>query len=401
MQILPLVIHKEQTARQLLCSLGVSLGGVKILSPKAVFSAFKIEGISSPAANIVKQHLLSLGSDAALSREVLIKNVKTSIIIFGSIKQLRALCDKLKNQPFGLKEVSKELSMGLNNIYSEPKLKIRGKVLSLKKPVICAIVNLTPDSFSGDGLLRGSPKKNKDAALRQAYQMVKAGAKIIDIGGESSRPFSKSISSSLEKKRVIPILKALRKEFKKVFISIDTYKYEVAKAAAGAGADIINDITSLRQSPKIASLIKQYRLGIVLMHMQGKPNTMQANPKYNDVVSEVSSFFQERLKFCYSKSIEKESIIVDPGIGFGKRLEDNLKLINRLDSFRILGRPIFVGLSRKSFIGKALSLEVCERLIPTVAANTVAVIRGANILRVHDVSQARQALDITSQIMGN
>lgn len=405
MRITPLEIKDEENARKLMASLGVSKEGLNILSPKSVYLAFKIEGIKSWEANVIKQHLLSLGTDAAMERAALVKNITTQALIFGSVSQLRKLCQKLEGQPFKLKEISENISFYLDSLQKKEFIfSARGKVLKIKEPLVCGIINVTPDSFSGDGLLSQKRYTIYDIryrALKRAEAMVKAGAKMIDVGGQSSRPFSKPVKEEEELRRVIPAIKAIRKKFKKIMISVDTYKYKVAKEAVEAGVDIINDITALRASPKIASLVKKYRLGCVLMHMKGTPQTMQINPKYKDVVEEEIDFFKERLKFCQEKGIAKDQIVIDPGIGFGKRLEDNIRIIKELYKFKIFGLPIFLGLSRKSFIGKILNVEVEERLIGTIAASMVSLIKGANILRVHDVEETLSAIKIASKIINN
>ena len=404
MRITPISIRNEKYAKDLLTSLGVSPEGVRILTPKSLYSVFKIEGIKSWEANVIKQHLLALGSDAAIERAALVKNIKTDILIFGSLSQLRKLIQKLSNQPFNLKEIAERLSFYLDGLLKkEFTFYARDKVLKIKRPVICGIINATDDSFSGDGLYQktSSIKQVKDLALEKTAKMLKDGAKIIDIGGESSRPFSKRISEREEIKRVIPLLKVLRKKFKKTAISVDTYKYNVAKAATDEGADIINDITALRASTKMASLIKKYKLGCVLMHMKGKPSNMQVNPKYKDVMLEELNFFKERLGYCEKKGIDSSRILIDPGIGFGKRVQDNLRIINELYKLKVFGLPIFLGLSRKSFIGKILNVGQKERLVGTVTAGTISIMRGADILRVHDVARSFQALKITSKITEN
>lgn len=376
--------------------------GVRILTPKSLYSVFKIEGIKSWEANVIKQHLLALGSDAAIERAALVKNIKTDILIFGSLSQLRKLIKKLSNQPFNLKEIAKRLSFYLDGLLKKEFIfYARDKILKIKIPIICGIINATDDSFSGDGLYRqtSSIKQIKDLALEKTAKMLKDGAKIIDIGGESSRPFSKRISEKEEIKRVIPLLKALRKKFKKTIISVDTYKYSVAKAAIDEGVDIINDITALRASAKMASLIKKYKLGCVLMHMKGKPSNMQVNPKYKDVMLEELDFFKERLSYCEKKGIDRSHIFIDPGIGFGKRVQDNLRIINELYKLKVFGLPIFLGLSRKSFIGKILNADQKERLAGAAAASAMSIMRGVSVLRVHDVAQSFQALKMTSKIM--
>jgi len=400
--ITPINASDERSIKKLMFSLGVSRQGANILLPKSMHLVFRVEGIRSWEANIIKQHLLSLGSDAAIERNALLKDIKTDILIFGNLSQLSKLCEKLKPQPFNLKKISEKLSFYVRNIKKRRfTIKARDKTINIKKPIICGIINVTLDSFSGDGLLKDSnfPKSFAKLALKKTAYMVKNGAKIIDIGGESSRPFSHPISEQEEIKRVIPVLRVLRKEFKKTIFSIDTYKYQVLKHAIDEGVDIVNDITALRAQPKIAGLIKKNKLGCVLMHMKGTPVNMQVNPKYDDIIKEELNFFEERLNFCNKKGIIPEQVLIDPGIGFGKRLEDNIKIINELHKFKVFGLPIFLGLSRKSFIGKILNVGVNQRLCGTIASCSVALQKGASVLRVHDVREIQQALKVTSKIM--
>lgn len=403
MRITPIQIQSEKIARKLMSSMHVSREGTNILSSKSVYNAFKIEGIKSWEANIIKQHLLSLGSDSAIEREALLKNITTQTIIFGSLSQLKELCEKLKNQPFNLKDIAIHLSFYLNNFYKEDFiLKARNRKIMLKKPLICGIINLTADSFSGDGLLSSaSGNKLQDLVLKKIGKFIDEGAEMIDIGAESSRPFSRPIKEKEEIKRITPVLKAVRRKFKNILISVDTYKFNVAKAAVAEGADIINDITALRKSPKIITLLKKHKLGCVLMHMRRDPLTMQINPKYKNVTEDIIDFFRERLELLKREKIDQEQILIDPGIGFGKTTEDNLRLINELYKFKIFGLPIFIGLSRKSFIGRITRANVNERIYGTVAANIVAISKGANILRVHDVKENKQAIDIAMSTINN
>lgn len=401
MKVIPLKIENESAAKVLMRSLGVAKEGIEILSPKEVFAVFKIEGISSWEANIIKQYLLSLGSDAAINREALIKKIKTSAIVFGNISQLKKLCDKLKNQPFSLKEVSAELLSALDNVFKQQVwFKTRDKIFKIQKPVICGIINLTPDSFSGDGIFNQAKDGAivKDLALKKVEGMIKNGAKIIDLGGESSRPFSSPVKDGEELNRVIPILKVLRKEFKEVLFSIDTYKYNVARRAVDEGVDIINDITALRGDVRMVSLVKKYKVACVLMHMKGRPKTMQIKPKYKDVVEEIIDFFEERMEFCEQCGIDEERILLDPGIGFGKSVGDNFKIIKELYKFKVFGRPIFLGISRKSFIGKALRADANERLIGTLSASIISAAGGGDIFRTHDVIETNQAFKIISKV---
>ncbi len=399
MRIVPLIIKSVREAKVAMQSIGVDSEGIKIMSPKALHCCFKLEDINSFSANIIKQELLSLGSDAAIDRQALIKRMKTTAILFGSFYQMKRLVAKLKCQPFELKEIAYKLEETLGNTQKRRLLfKARGKVLNLNRPVVCGIINVTPDSFSGDGLLKersvGS-YRFKEAVVKKAESMIKGGAKILDVGGESSRPYSKRISEDEELRRVLPVIKILKKKFPHIFISIDTYKYKVAKEAVSAGADIVNDITALRHSPSIASLIKRYKLGCILMHMKGVPKTMQLSPHYKrGVVEEVFDFLSKRVEFCLSSGIKREQIMIDPGIGFGKTVEDNYRLLNKLDILRGLGVPVFLGVSRKSFIGKVLKADTSRRLYGTISALSVGYLKGADVLRVHDVGEAYEALKI-------
>jgi len=348
--------------------------------------------------------LLSLGSDSAIARSALVKPIKTDTVIFGSVSQIRKLCDKLEDQPFGLKEIAHQLARHLDRFTQRSfVVRARNKKLPLVEPLICGIVNLTPDSFSGDGLLQGGAtrKKTQKAVLKKVEEMATKGAGMIDLGGESTRPYAKAVSVREEIQRVIPYLKVIRKEFKRLALSIDTYKYKVAQAAVDEGVDVINDITALRASPKMAGLIKEYRLACILMHMKGTPRTMQVKPTYRDTVGEIADFLEARLSFCQKKGIKEEQLMVDPGIGFGKTVSDNFKIINQVHRLKILGVPVFIGLSRKSFIGKTLNVGVDERGAGTLSALVVSVLRGANVLRVHDVKAAHQALRIASQILNH
>ena len=405
MRITPLEIKSETVAAKLMTSLGVSSQGIRILSPKSVYSAFKIEGIKSWEANIIKQHLLSSGTDAAIERTALVKDIRTGAFVFGSLAQLRNLCSRLKEQPFNLSKISQDLSFYLDNLQKKEFIfKARDKVLRIKTPICCGIINVTEDSFSGDGLLAKANltgQKIKYLALKQAESMLRAGAKMLDIGAESSRPFSKPIKDNEEKNRIKLVLPAIRKEFGKALLSVDTHKYSVAKVAADRGVDIINDITALSKDPKMVTLVEKYKLGCILMHMKGTPRNMQIKPKYKDVVADEIDFFKKRLDFCIAKGVNQSRILIDPGIGFGKRTQDNVKLINELYKFKVFGVPIFLGLSRKSFISKILNKKKQDCLTGTISAGVISLIKGANILRVHDVRETVQAIKIATKIINN
>ena len=255
------------------------------------------------------------------------------------------------------------------------------------------ILNITPDSFFDGGFYL-----DRNKAIERGLKLVSEGADIIDIGGESSRPGSESIPTDEELRRIIPVISEIRKRAH-TLISVDTTKSQVAQAALDAGADIINDISSFRFDSDMLRLAIENDVPLILMHMKGIPRTMQINPGYENVLSEVKDFLQERIKTATAGGIKKEKIIIDPGIGFGKRIKDNLALIKNLQFLSPLDRPIMVGVSRKSFIGKILNLPPEERIEGSIAASVISIINGAHILRTHDVAALRRAVHIAENIM--
>lgn len=266
------------------------------------------------------------------------------------------------------------------------KLKIKNKIIDLSSPQIMGILNATPDSFSDGGVF-----DDIEPAVEHIGVMVNQGARIIDIGGESTRPGSDPVSEQEELDRVLPILEKAISRFPDAFFSIDTTKYSVAEEALKAGAHFINDISGLQKEPRFIDLCVQYDAGYIMMHSQGDPKTMQQSPSYDDVVNDVYAFFEERLARAKEKGLE--NIIIDPGIGFGKTLEHNLKLLANLETFKELGYPILVGVSRKSMIGKILGdRNVNDRLSGTLAVHYHAMMQGTNIIRVHDVKAAHDTL---------
>lgn len=273
-------------------------------------------------------------------------------------------------------------------------LQVRGNRLLLgQKTWLMGIINVTPDSFSDGGLYF-----NKEKAVDRGLELAEEGADIIDIGGESTRPGSDFISTEEELMRTVPVISALRKKTD-VLISVDTTKSEVAEAALDKGADIINDISSFRFDPKMLSLAAQKDIPVILMHMKGTPKNMQLNPFYEDLLAEIRGFLEERIATAQAYGIKKEKIIIDPGIGFGKSLKDNLTLIKSLKFLEPIDRPILIGISRKSFIGKILSLPPQERTEGTIASAVLSIINGAHILRVHDVEAVKRAVLITEAII--
>ena len=268
--------------------------------------------------------------------------------------------------------------------------------LNLITPQVMGIVNVTPDSFSDGGKF-----SQANIAVAHALELVKEGAAILDIGGESTRPNAIPVSLQEELDRVIPVIEALVNEFKakqvNIPISIDTYKPAVMQAAIDAGASMVNDVRALQEAGALEVVAKS-KVGVCLMHMQGTPQTMQVNPQYNDVINDISAFLQARLQATIDAGVPASRILLDPGFGFGKTREHNIMLIQQLESFASLGQPLLVGLSRKSVLGQVTGNDVDARLYASVAASVIAAMKGAKILRVHDVKATVEALKVVSAI---
>lgn len=262
-----------------------------------------------------------------------------------------------------------------------------------ERTYIMGILNVTPDSFSDGGLYF-----DLDRALERAYSMVEAGADIIDVGGESTRPGSDPVPLEEELRRVLPVVERLVRELK-VPISVDTYKAEVARQALERGATLINDITGLRGDPRMPEVVARFGCPVVVMHIKGTPKNMQENPTYEDVVAEVKEYLLEGIRLAEEAGLSREKIIIDPGIGFGKTVEHNLEILRRLKEFKALGQPLLVGTSRKSFIGKILNLPVNERLLGTVATVALSIAGGADIVRVHDVGEMKQVVQMADAVV--
>jgi len=258
------------------------------------------------------------------------------------------------------------------------------------------IINVTPDSFSRDGCLKKS--QGTRHALLLARKHIKDGADIIDIGGESTRPGAHYIPVDEEIKRVIPVIEALAKKTD-IPISVDTYKQPVSKAALDAGATIINNIMGTKPKTSLLKMVKNYNAAIVLMHIQGIPKTMQKSIRYKNLIGEIIGSLQKSIEKCLEIGIKSDKIILDPGIGFGKTVEHNLEILNRLGDFKILEKPLLIGTSRKSFIGKILNREVGNRLIGTAATVCTSIVNGAHIIRVHDVKSIKETVTMTDAII--
>ena len=374
------------------------IGAVKV-SKKGSFYNVLLREVRSLVANVIKQEMLSIGADAVVAKGALDLSVeKCNVILTGNLKHYTLLEKKLKAQPFSLKYLGTEILRLINNFHSrEYNLKIRDKLLHLnsEKTYIMGILNVTPDSFSDGGKFL-----NKDSALKQVEKMVSEGADFIDIGGESTRPGAESVSADEEMKRVIPVIEAVTAEFPHIPVSIDTYKAEVAKEALNAGVSLVNDISALRFDEKMASIVAEYKVPVILMHIKGTPKNMQKNPEYKNLLNEIFDYFNDSLNILQRAGGDVSNAIIDPGIGFGKTFEHNLQILNRLDEFKSFGLPLLMGASRKSFIGALLSKkEPAERVLGSLSVAVISALKGAKILRVHDVKETAEVLKIADAVM--
>ena len=273
-------------------------------------------------------------------------------------------------------------------------LNIKGNILDLSSPKIMGVLNVTPDSFYDGGVY-----SNEKKILLQVEKMISDGADIIDIGGFSSKPGAKTISVKEEEKRVIPIIKLINNTFNKIIISVDTFRSEIAEKSLNEGASIINDISGGNLDKNIYQIANKYRVPYIMMHMKGVPANMQANPKYENINYEIIKDFSYKIDLAEKKGVY--DIIIDPGFGFGKSIEHNYQILNNIKLYTVLKKPILVGISRKSMIYKLLKTDPSKALNGTTSLNTIALINGANILRVHDVKEAKEVIKLYSFLKEN
>ncbi|QJA06922.1 dihydropteroate synthase [Thermosulfurimonas marina] len=275
-------------------------------------------------------------------------------------------------------------------------LKIRGKTFYWgRRTYLMGILNVTPDSFSDGGLYY-----DLEAALRRAERLLAEGADILDVGGESTRPFAEPVPEEEELRRVIPVIEEIRRRFPEIPLSIDTYKARVAEEALSAGADLVNDVSALRFDPRMSEVIARRRPPVILMHMKGTPQTMQLDPTYEDLLGEIRAFLEERARLVESLGVPREGIILDPGIGFGKTFEHNLTLIRACKLFKEIGYPVLYGPSRKAFLGEILGKEARERDLGTAAVVAYLALQGADLVRVHNVGLCREVLKVLEALEG-
>jgi dihydropteroate synthase len=371
---------------------GVDPASLPYLLPKLRHRNLLIQGVKLYAANILKQNMLSIGGDVAVHRHVISgKTDSSDCLIMGDLRHYRQLIEKLSVQP-GLEELAESIRRQMIPQGKDLELTMNRKTHAWNnKPVIMGILNVTPDSFSDGGRWL-----DEEAAVRHGREMAEQGADIIDIGGESSRPGADPVSEDEEIARISPVIRELSSLG--IPISIDTTKSRVAEAAIREGATMVNDITALLGDPGMMDLVRDTGSAVVLMHMRGRPGTMQQNTGYQDVVGEIYAFLDERIEACIKAGISS-SIIVDPGIGFGKDLGGNLSLIRHISEFRSLGVPLLLGHSRKSFIGRILGTEADEREEGTDAVTAWAAIQGVDMVRVHSVARAARIRALLKAVM--
>lgn len=394
--IRPLILHSAAEARRELERIGVDPAGIGRMLPKLELLPVLVPQMRAAAANILKQELLALGGDAAVARGTVACSIDTTdVLLIGTRKQLQGLCAKLPQQPFGLATLADQLRGLLDTLTGPiPAWKLARRELTLRRPLIMGILNVTPDSFSDGGRFT-----SLDTAVEHALQMADQGADIIDIGAESTRPGAPLIPAEEELRRLLPVVEKLAGKLT-IPISIDTWKAPVAEATLAGGAEIINDISGLTFDPALAEVVAAHRAGLVLMHTRGTPETMQHDTGYADLMGEVADFLQASLRTALTAGNDREQIVLDPGIGFGKDVNGNHEILRRLRELAGFGLPLLVGTSRKGFIGKTLGHDKTEdRLFGTAATVALAVAHGANILRVHDVQAMRDVADMTHSIV--
>ena len=383
-------------AREEITRLGVLRPAREWLADKTQVRAVRLENVGGKAAAILKQECLASGCDCAISPDVArFDETPRAVCIIANLRQYARLLDRLPRQPFGLGEIGEEVRETLEAYEAgrRPAWVCRGKKIATEaRTVVMGIVNVTPDSFSGDGVGRDA-----EAAIRQGLAFVEAGADILDVGGESTRPESDEVTVAEEWARIGPVIEALVAQ-SGVAVSVDTRKAEVAEKALAAGAHIVNDVGGLRAAG-MKEVVAAAGAGAVIMHMQGEPKTMQVEPKYEDLMGEVYGFLCELMEAAMAAGVDEKAIAVDPGFGFGKTPEHNLAIVRRLRELHSLGRPVVLGASRKATIGKVLDKPAEERIMGTAATCAAGIVSGAHVIRVHDVAEMAQVAKMTDAIV--
>jgi len=376
--------------------IGVDPYGIDAMSPKTKHVNVLIQAQPCKVANIIKQEMLSLGADAAVARGSVACAVdQTDILLMGTVKQINALAKKIERQPFGLALIARDILDLLRNTSQNRYLlrTARREIILGERTLIMGILNVTPDSFSD-----GNNYYDRRRAVERGLQMADEGADIIDIGGESTRPGASSVPTRQEIARVVPVVEGLSAKLK-IPISVDTMKSTVALRALEAGAEIINDVSALAADSKMASIVRKASAALVLMHMRGKPEHMQAGDLlYADLMSDILQYLGDARSKAIGAGIQNDRIIIDPGIGFGKTYEDNCRIIKRIDELKVLGLPVLIGTSRKAFIGRITGDEPARRVLGTAATVAAAIMSGCHIVRVHDVAAMKKVAAMTDAI---
>ena len=377
-------------------NIGVHQASIETFMNKSAILPLKVLKVRTPAANIIKQEMLACGGDCAIHAGcVVCAQDHSDILLLGTKKHYRLLLQKMAMMPyFGLPKIKEELQSFLENAPLKTIL-ADNRVLEYDHVVVMGILNITPDSFYADSRVRSI-----DEVINRAGQMLRDGAEILDIGGESTRPGSDSINPQEEIARIVPVVEALRKEYPQSILSIDTYHAETAEARLPSGSDIINDISAMEYDEKMIDVVVKNNAPVILMHMRGTPKNMQQNTEYGNVVEEVSKYLKERAEMLRGHNFPKEKIILDPGIGFAKNVDQNLKLMQGLSEMTGSDYPVLLAASRKSTIGKVLGdIPPEARLAGTIATSCQAVYAGANMVRVHDVKENIQAIRMLEAIL--
>jgi dihydropteroate synthase len=392
-RVLDIRSQSEMTAE--MAALGVHSAATGRLAEKARVHPVRLGSVPGPAAALLKQGMLALGGDCAVHRSVADFDPATRpVILLGDLRTYERLLERASLQPHGLEVLARAAVEAVRASASEkPRtLDCAGRVLELgRRTLVMGIVNVTPDSFSGDGLA-----DDIEAAIAQGTGSIEAGCDIVDVGGESTRPGSEGVSVDEELERVLPVIEALAEMG--AVISIDTSKPEVAEVAVAVGATLVNDVNGLR-APGMLDVIAATGAAACIMHMQGSPRDMQAAPAYDDLMGEIFGFLAERIEAAEEAGIGRERLLVDPGFGFGKTVEHNLTILRRLREFRSLGCGVAIGTSRKSTIGKVLDAPADERLMGTAATCAIAIANGADLIRVHDVREMAQVARMADAVV--
>ena len=380
-----LCVRGRADAERELARIDVDPGGIARMAGKMSLCPVHLPGLQCRQANILKQEMLAVGGDAAVARGSVACSIERSdCILIGSDRQLRILAARLPHQPFGLAALAVELLELLDRAASPPAVWNSSKrSFPLDRPLIMGILNVTPDSFSD-----GGRHFSCSAAVEHALRMVNEGADIIDVGGESTRPGAPQVPVDEELRRVVPVIGEIVRQCSAA-VSVDTWKSVVAREALAGGAEIINDVSGFSFDGELAGVAAESGAGVVLMHTRGRPERMQDDTAYRDLMGEVVAGLTASVEAARSAGIMSDRIAVDPGIGFGKDTGGNLELLRRLPELCSLGLPVLVGTSRKSFIGRVLGREVEGRLPGTASTVALAVANGARIVRVHDVAAMR------------